>query len=129
VTDPGRGSIELLNAAHDALGEKASSWGASSNRSATFLARQALETAIGQSWTGEFSGLNACSFFDQLLCLPVFLGDQIVARQARHVWCLLSRACHAHPYELSPTASEVQGWIRCVQELLEVIEGLAPTGG
>jgi hypothetical protein len=36
--------------------------------------------------------------------------------QLHETWGALSRACHHHPYELSPTAGELVTWIEMVEE-------------
>ena len=36
-----------------------------------------------------------------------------------YAWAGLSRACHQHPYELSPTSVELLGWLGTVEQLLD----------
>jgi hypothetical protein len=105
---------ELLTAARAATGDRSPAWGTSWGRAAAFLARQALEQAVSTAWLGGLAELSTASFSDQLVCLPLLLGDEEAAR-ARQAWYALSRACHAHPYELAPALSEVV-------ELLEAAE-------
>ena len=128
MSQPEANASQLLAAARVTAGEKANLWGPSWSRAAAFLARQALEAAIGQLWVGELATLSTCSFFDQLLCLPTYLSDEDLARRARHTWCALSQACHAHPYELAPTLGELEDIIGSVSELLVQV-GLVTTGG
>jgi len=118
MRQPEATATQLLSAARVTAGEKASLRGPSWSRAAAFLARQALEAAVGQLWVGELAALSNCSFFDQLLCLPTYLSDDDLARSARHTWCGLSRACHAHPYELAPTLGELEDLIGSVSDLL-----------
>ena len=122
MSEPEVTASQLLAAARGALGEKAVLWGTSWSRAAAFLARQALETAVAELWVGELTGLLACSFFDQLLCMPTFMRDADVASQARHTWSALSRACHAHPYELAPTLEEVRTLLDSVGQVLVKVE-------
>jgi hypothetical protein len=35
-----------------------------------------------------------------------------------HAWAALSHACHHHPYELSPTAEELERWMDTVEALI-----------
>jgi hypothetical protein len=118
VSEPQVTAPQLLAAARAALAQTAALWGTSWSRAAAFLARQALETGVGQLWVGEQADLLSCSFFDQLLCLPAYLADDDTVSLARHTWCALSRACHAHPYELAPTLGEVQDLIDSVEEVV-----------
>ncbi len=111
MTPPPASPAALVGAARVTIGEKATLWGPAWPRAGAFLARQGLEAAIGLLWTGD-------TFADQLICLPAYLGDDDLARDVRHTWRALSNACHAHPYELAPTLSELQGWIDTVDHLV-----------
>ena len=62
----------------------------------------------------------------QLLCLPHCLGDEDLAERASYAWAGLSRACHQHPYELPPTATELLGWIEAVEQLVVRVEATRP---
>ena len=55
----------------------------------------------------------------QLICLRSYLEDAKLAARTGHAWSALSRACHHHPYELGPTAAELQSWFSMVSELVE----------
>jgi hypothetical protein len=93
-------------------------WGSSWSRSTALLVRQALEDAVSTVWTADIAGLRACPMTSQLICLPHCLGDDNLARRTRQCWNALSNACHAHPYELAPTAGELTNWLDLVDELL-----------
>ena len=108
----------LITSARLTIGEKAVLWGASWPRASAFLARQGLESAVGLLWTGDLATMNDASFADQLVCLPLFLGDVELARDVRYTWKALSAACHAHSYELAPTLGELEGWIDTVEQLI-----------
>jgi hypothetical protein len=54
----------------------------------------------------------------QLLCLPAYLQDTGTARRAAHAWAALTNACHHHPYELPPTAEELDRWLDAVQAMI-----------
>jgi hypothetical protein len=108
---------ELLDAARNLLGweepETAGLW----PRAAALLARQALEEALDEMWRQRAPGVEGCSMTAQLLCLGSFLGEQ-VAEATSYVWWALTRATHHHPYELSPTADELQVWLEQVEEIV-----------
>lgn len=92
-------------------------------RATAFLARQALEKALDALWLRRAPGLELCSARAQLICLPSYLqGDRRLAEKASFTWYGLSRACHQHPYELSPTSTELLGWIGVVEELISRVE-------
>jgi hypothetical protein len=55
----------------------------------------------------------------QLLCLPGFLADHELAGRAAHAWSALTRACHHHPYELPPTAEELNRWFDAVEAVIK----------
>jgi hypothetical protein len=57
----------------------------------------------------------------QLICLRSYLGDTDLAVRAGHAWSALRRACHHHPYELAPTATELDGWFAVVGELIRSV--------
>ena len=88
-------------------------------RATALLARQALEAALDDLWRLRAPGLEQCSARAQLLCLPFYLhGDEELAERVSYAWAGLSRACHQHPYELSPTSSELLGWLATVEQLV-----------
>lgn len=108
---------ELLGAARQAL-TSTGEWGAVWPRATAFLARQALEDAVGSLWVGPRAGLRNCSMAAQLTCLRFYLDDPELARRTRQCWFGLSRGCHAHPYELAPTAGELATWLAEVEAFL-----------
>lgn len=92
-------------------------------RAVALLSRQALEQALEEFWktSPATAGLAGCTRKTQLACLPSYL-DPELARQISYVWAALSSACHYHPYELAPTASQLTAWIDSVSRLLAAIE-------
>jgi hypothetical protein len=112
----------LVRAARDLLlyfdPETAGLW----PRAAALLARQALEMGLDEFWEGRAPGVENASARAQLLCLPTYM-DALTARKADHAWEALSRACHHHPYELSPTAAELSSWIEDVDQVLQETSG------
>ena len=88
-------------------------------RAAALLARQALEMALDQFWKAKRPGLELCTTHAQLLCLRQYWPDEDEAGRIFVAWVALSRACHHHPYELAPTAGELDGWFGVVDAMLK----------
>ena len=86
------------------------------------LGRQALEMSLERLWSRVADGVQRTPMRCQLLSLPVFLGDDELARRAAHAWWALTRACHHQPYDLGPTHEELDGWLSDVWELANVVE-------
>ncbi len=103
---------ELLDAAKDLMQRPDAPFDGIWPRAAALLARQALETGMGELWASnpQAAGLSGCSMRSQELCLTAYL-DPGTARQAAYLLAALSHACHYHPYELTPTAAELIGWL------------------
>jgi hypothetical protein len=93
-------------------------------RTAALLARQALELALDDLWTtrAQTVGLAESSMRSQLLCLTAYL-DEDVATRAAYLFAALSRACHYHPYELAPTAAELNRWLTETADLVRLLHG------
>ena len=90
-------------------------------RTAAVLGRQAIESALRQYWDLRQPGLEHCSTHAQLLCLVAYLANKDLARETAYTWAALSRACHHHPYELSPTAGELRGWLATARTLADEV--------
>src|ERR1039457_4797812 len=88
-------------------------------RAAALLTRQALEQAMALLWAAEAQAadLPGCSMRSQVLCLTAYLDPPTAARTA-YLWAALSRACHYHPYELAPTAAELNTWLNEAAQLI-----------
>lgn len=86
-------------------------------RAAALLTRQALESGIAARCTELDPAIANCDARAQLLCLPLVV-DADLAGDVAHTWSALSHACHHHPYDLSPTVSELAGWMGTVERLL-----------
>ena len=80
-------------------------------RTSAALGRAAIEEALRQYWVLREPGLERCSARAQLLCLRVYLANTDLALATIAAWSDLSRACHHHPYELSPTVVELHAWL------------------
>jgi hypothetical protein len=112
---------ELLSAARMVVARADAAWGGSWPRAAAVFTRQALEDVIKLLWTGPAAGLGQASFTAQLVCLRSYLGNDDLARRTHLTWCRLSSACHAHAYELAPTAAELTAWADTVDALIAAV--------
>lgn len=110
---------QLLAAARDLIERPGATAAGVWPRTAALLARQALEAAVDAQWAAasETAGLDRAAMRSQLICLPSY-ADEAVARQIAFTYAALSGACHFHPYELAPTATELSRWINDVETLL-----------
>ncbi len=94
-------------------------------RASVFLLRQALEEILGGFWRRFAPGVERATFNAQLICFPLYLhGDPELAQDVAWVWKSLSRAAHAHPYELAPTANEIRRWIEVVEKVDKRVNSL-----
>lgn len=89
------------------------------SRSVALLTRQALETTLDELWATREPGMADRSTRAQLLCRRAYIdeGDGDLAELAAWTWWALTQACHFHPYELVPTAAELDDWLDTVTEL------------
>lgn len=83
------------------------------SRMAALLARQALEDTVNTLCGPE---LRHATMRSRLLYLRVLVDPQIADR-AGIAWSGLSRACHHHAYELTPTPDEVRHLMDLVSTL------------
>jgi hypothetical protein len=108
---------ELLDAARAMVNQPRPRTAGLWPRAAALLGRQALEEALDDLWSRKAPTIKKASTTCQLLCLPAFVSDQGLAGQTAHAWAALTHACHHHPYELSPTADELDRWLDVVDHL------------
>jgi hypothetical protein len=113
--------VDLLDLAHGLLRRADPATAGLWPRASAILALQALEASLLQLWERRSLDLQACSMRTQLICLRSYLEDTALAARAGHAWSALSRACHHHPYELGPTAGELQSWFSVVGELVALV--------
>ena len=86
------------------------------------LTRQALESLLDVLWEKTSPGMTRVSLRAQLICLPEYLRNDVLAGQVAFTWGALSNACHCHPYELTPTAAEVTPWLAAGYELADLLD-------
>lgn len=91
-------------------------------RAAALLGRQALEEGIDDFWRRNLPTMKSASRTTQLACLDQYLADFDLVSGVRVAWAALSRACHHHAYELSPTAPELDHWLATVESLVERLD-------
>jgi hypothetical protein len=109
---------QLVAMARDLLQRASPSTAGLWPRAAALLARNALEIAVDDYWSRKRIPLDSCPTFPQLICLREYLDDPDLAGRVHHAWNALSGACHHHPYELAPTAGELEGLFEVVDALL-----------
>jgi hypothetical protein len=110
---------ELLDAARTIVRQPRPGSAGLWSRAAALLGRQALEAGLDELWARTRPGIQRASTRCQLLCLPAFLPDHRLAGRAAHAWAALTRACHHHPYELPPTADELERWLDAVEAVIK----------
>ena len=99
------------------------------SRASALLIRQALEEALARFWRRFQPGVENAAVWSQLRCFPDYLkSDPELAFRAAWAWHRLSRACHAHPYDLAPGAPEILQWIEQVEAIIDEVERLVPPG-
>ena len=108
----------LLEQARDLLHRPESATIGRWPRASALLARQALERKLDGAFAEREPGLMGVSTRAKLLCLDRYVEPDI-ARNAAFAWSALSNACHAHAYELAPTADELRALIEAVDGLGE----------
>jgi hypothetical protein len=89
------------------------------------LTRQALEVGIDAFWRRVAPGTEAENRTVQLLCLPVYAGEEI-GGLASTTWVSLSSACHVRGYDLVPSSDELARWADNVEHVLVGLDA-APT--
>jgi hypothetical protein len=107
---------ELLAAARLLLISAPSPAGWRPNAIAT-LTRQALEAGIDAYWQRVASGTEQAHRSVQLLCLPVYAGDDL-GGLASLTWVSLSGVCHVRAYDLAPSGDELARWADNVDRVL-----------
>jgi len=93
-------------------------------RAVALLARQALETSLAELWVKRDAKVGWATERSQLLCLSGVLGDRRRSADATLAWNSLSAACHQHPYDLPPTASELAAWVDIVDDLRRAVDAI-----
>jgi len=79
-------------------------------RGVALLTRQAIEAYVDSIWASREPAMVAVSWRAKLIALPACVADEH-ARSLSYWWSTLSNACHLHPYELAPAATELTSWV------------------
>ncbi|MDR7304213.1 hypothetical protein [Haloactinomyces albus] len=90
-------------------------------RAAAFLGRQALEDITRALCRAENTPADAATMRTRLILLRARMSSS-VAENLQAAWYGLSRACHHHAFELSPTETEIR-------RLVELVASLDPRSG
>jgi hypothetical protein len=88
-------------------------------RAAAVLTRQALELSIGERLARVDAELRNTSMRSQLTCLRAIAKDTDAAANASYAWARLSAACHYHPCELAPSATELRSLMTTVADIAQ----------
>ena len=107
---------EVLGMARDLLRRPEARTAGLWPRASALLARQSLEMGLDLYWKQKRPGLELCTTHAQLVCLREYWPDRDAAGRIHLAWVGLTRACHHHPYELAPTAGELEGWFGVVEK-------------
>lgn len=97
-------------------------------RAAALLARQAIERGLHEYWERKAPGLEKRPTHTQLICLPEYLNDQLIAGEIAWTWTALSDACHHRGYDLGPTADELERYIAAAERGLTRLGPTLPSG-
>ena len=86
-------------------------------RVAAWYARAALEQLTCEILTPQLtSDPDQMTMASRLTCLRVL--KPTIGRDASHAWWALSRICHQHAFELTPTSAEVAHLVGRVAQLI-----------
>lgn len=107
---------DLLVAADELLATPIASMAGRWPRAVALLTRQAIEGTLFDLWRAVSPGVEAAPMRAQLLVLRQSIAPAVAA-EAEYAWAALSRACHHHPYELVPTATELGRWVEAAEGL------------
>lgn len=87
-------------------------------RAAAMLTRLALEDIAQAMCRSVGADLDRATMRSRLICIRILIGDED-ADAAETGWIGLSRACHHHAYELTPTEVEVRHLVDVVGSLCD----------
>lgn len=125
MTDPSR----LLELAREMLGNAEPATAGLWPRAAALLGRQALEISIAEIWRRRQPQMLGCSARAQFLALTEIADIGSLASRARYAWTTLSRACHHHAYELSPTDAELISWLNDTEIVVQAASAVGNVRG
>ncbi|HEY1135453.1 MAG TPA: hypothetical protein VGE77_12840 [Nocardioides sp.] len=93
--------------------------GAHATTRACWLARAALEDAVGDLLVAADLDVGDASGTARLTCLQVAYEEHPdLAARAEYAWSRLSEACHHHAFALAPTHGEAQHLVGLVRQFV-----------
>jgi hypothetical protein len=95
---------------------------ARASRTGAVLARSALEIAVGREIDLLAPGAVRGTMRSKLIVLKT-LGDATTGPETAWAWVELSRNCHQHAYELSPTPGEMERSVGRVESIVARLGG------
>ena len=99
-------------------------------RGVVFPIRGVLEKEVDRFWEATFDGMKGANRSTKFICLKHLARDRCIAMkdelagEVYSAWKTLSRACHYHGYDLTPTVSELKLWIDQVERLCKSLRTL-----
>lgn len=112
-------STELVNQASEVLAHAT----AYSNRAACWIARAALESVVDDLLTARERSAPDATMRSKLTVLQIaYEHEPDVAARAEYAWNGLSRVCHHHAFELTPSATEARHLVRLVAQLRDAVK-------
>lgn len=112
-------SANLLGQASEVLARTT----AYSNRAACWIARAALESVVDDLLTARQRSAPNATMRSKLTVLQIaYEQEPDVAVRAEYAWNGLSRICHHHAFELTPSATEVRHLVQLVERLTDTAE-------
>ncbi len=120
-------AAELLEMAYEILEHARFGLSGSWPRAVALLGRQALEEGLDTFWEQNLPQMRYATRRSQTLCLEQFVSDSLVTDGVKVSWAALTRACHHHPFELSPTEAELKVWLGRVETLVEQLSATMAT--
>lgn len=103
----------------DQAGSLLDGGGAHATTRACWLARAALEDAIGDLLVAAGLDVGEASGAARLTCLQVAYEEHPdLAGRAEYAWSRLSEACHHHAFALAPTHGEAQHLVGLVRQFV-----------
>jgi hypothetical protein len=99
--------------------------GTTNDFAAALLLRQALETALGDFWTGPLADMAELSWRVQLIALRFYAGEHgdDLAETLAYTWYRLSSFCHHDAYELPPPKHEIEICAAAIEAFLHLSSG------
>lgn len=105
-----------LQVADNILDGKVRTAGINRARAACWVTRRGLEELVAELLCRRSVAVGRGNMRSKLICLSVAYDDQPERAAAiTMAWDQLSRACHHHAYELTPTSAEAQHLIEILR--------------